>query len=401
MGNSIEARIHGTRRGDFVREFFTNSAYFPLTNIFLELLVNDPGDYVAEPDLYVLLLAALGQAWFISRQTFEGRALPLLGNLVGPLIYTLFEVLLEGSDFLGSPNHLAYWGFAFTIGLSQQLQLWLPGRAGALFILIENMVRTSIIFVMYAILEYLKDDYADFGEFMQDPPHIFVAVVVPFIGLITGVANVNAERYLRILRETAAQLKQYSQWLLGKELLAQAVSDPRRLSLSRHHRAMVFMDIRGFTAWSEGHEPEQVVATMNAYYEAAEPVWHRHQAIKVKFTADEIMLVFADATAALEAAREMLAAVATVLQPHQLQAGVGVHLGPVVEGLMGASEYKGYDLLGDSVNTAKRLCDNAAGGEILLSEEVVKALQKPVSLDGPRGLEVKGKQLPLTVYAVA
>jgi class 3 adenylate cyclase len=401
MSSSIEARIHGTRGGYMAREFFTNSAYFPLTNIFLELLVNEPVAYLGEPDLYVLLLAALSQAWFIGHQTFKGRAFPLLGNLLGPLVYTLFEVLLEGSDFLGSPNHLAYWGFAFAIGLNQQLRLLLPGRPGAVFTLLESMVRASIIFVMYAILEYMKDDYASFWEFMQDPPHIFVAVVVPFIGLITGVANVNAERYLRILRETAGQLRQYSQWLLGKELLAQAVSDPRRLSLTRHQRTMVFMDIRGFTAWSEGHEPEQVVATMNAYYEAAEPVWHRYQAIKVKFTADEIMLVFADATAAVEAAREILQAVEPVLQPHALKAGVGIHLGPVVEGLMGASEYKGYDLLGDSVNAAKRLCDNAAGDEILLSEAVVDALKKPFPLNGPRGLEVKGKQLPLTVYAVA
>ncbi|MGM0595249.1 MAG: hypothetical protein ACQETD_12010 [Pseudomonadota bacterium] len=40
-------------------------------------------------------------------------------------------------------------------------------------------------------------------------------------------------------------------------------------------------------------------------------------------------------------------------------------------------------------------------GEILLSEAVVEALERPMPLDGPRGLEVKGKQLPLTVYAVA
>lgn len=399
--SSIESRIHGTEGGHFVREFFTNSAYFPLANIFLELLINRPADYIVEPDLYVLLFAATVQAWFISRRAGAFYTWPLLGNLVGPLVYTVFEVLLEGVEFIDGPHHIAYWGFAFAIGLSQQLQLWLPRGFGSAFILVESMVRTSIIFVMYAILEYLKDDYISIAEFMQDPPHIFIAVVVPFIGLITGVANMNAERYLRILRETAGQLQEYSQWLLGKELLARAVRDPRSLSLARHQRAMVFMDIRGFTAWSEGHEPEQVVTTMNAYYEAAEPVWRRHQAIKVKFTADEIMLVFADSTTAIQAAQEMLVAAEQVLQPHALGAGIGVHVGPVVEGLMGASEYKGYDLLGDSVNTAKRLCDSAKAGEILVSEAVVNALEKPVSFDGPRGLAVKGKQLPLRVYAVA
>jgi len=400
MTDSIEARIHGTRRSFFVREFFTNSAYFPLTNIFIELLTNDPQDYLAEPDLYVLLVCAVVQSWYISRRAYGGGSASLLGNLIGPLIYTAFEVLMEGSDFTARANHIAYWGFGLAIGVSQKLQWVLPPRFGAVFILIESMVRTSILLVMYIILEFMKDDYGSLHEFIQDPPHIFITVMVPLIGLLIGVANLNAERYLRILRETAGQLKEYSQWLLGKELLAQAVSDPRTLSLTRHQRAMLFMDIRGFTAWSERHEPEQVVATMNAYYEAAEPIWHHYQAIKVKFTADEIMLVFASATAAVDAAREMIKAVEEVLVPYKLSAGVGVHLGPVVEGLMGASEYKGYDLLGDSVNTAKRLCDNAVGGEILLSEAVVGELDKPVPMEGPRGLEVKGKQVPLTVYAV-
>ena len=401
MTGSIEARIHGTRTGYFVREFFTNSAYFPLTNIFLEVLTTGFWKYLEEPDPYVLLLCAVVQAWYISRRAFAGGSAPLLGNLIGPLIYTSFEVLMEGVNFTAGANHIAYWCFGLAIGISSKLHTLLPGRIGAFFLLVENMARTSILLVMYTILEFMKDDYDSLWQFLQDPPHIFISVAVPFIGLITGVASVNAERYLRILRETAAQLREYSQWLLGKELLAQAVSDPRTLSLTRHQRAMLFMDIRGFTAWSEGHEPEQVVATMNAYYESAEPVWHHHQAIKVKFTADEIMLVFADATSAVEAAREMLRAIEPVLAPHALKVGVGIHLGPVVEGLMGASEYKGYDLLGDSVNTAKRLCDNAVGGEILLSEDVVAGLTRAIPMHGPRGLEVKGKQLPITVYAVA
>jgi class 3 adenylate cyclase len=401
MQGSIERRLKGTERGHFVREFFTNSAYFPLTNIFLELLLNDPRDYLYEPDPYAILIAALCQAWFLSRGHYQGRPQPLLGNLVGPLIYTFAEVLLEGHNFAASPNHLAYWGFAFAIGTLQQLHFYLPPRYRSVLLVLENMVRTCILLVMYIILEFLKDDYDSLAEFLQDPPHIFVTVAVPFIGLLIGFANSNAERYLAILRDTAEQLREYSEWLLGKELLAQAVHDPRRLSLSRHQRAILFMDIRGFTAWSEGREPEQVVAMMNAYYEAAEPVWRRYHAIKVKFTADEIMLVFADAGKAVAAASALTEAVAGVLGAERLSAGVGVHVGPVVEGVMGAADYKGYDLLGDSVNTAKRLCDHARGGEILLSEAVVQQLDKGIALGEARNLSVKGKQQALTVFAMA
>jgi class 3 adenylate cyclase len=163
---------------------------------------------------------------------------------------------------------------------------------------------------------------------------------------------------------------------------------------------MLFMDIRGFTAWSEGQEPEQVVALMNGYYEAAEPVWRQYHAIKVKFTADEILLVFAAAAEAVAAARVLLAAVAPLLQGHGLSAGLGVHCGPVVEGIMGSSDRKGYDLLGDSVNTAKRLCDNALGGEILLSQAVVDQLTHGAVSGERRSLLVKGKQQPLSVTVI-
>lgn len=400
MTNSVETRLKGTRRSYFVREFFTNSAYFPLVNIVLELLLNDPFDYLVEPDPYLILSAALVQAWVISSWSFHGRARPLLGNLIGPLLYTFIEVVIEGNNFTATANHMAYWCFALAIGGIQQLRLLLPVRYAGALILLENLVRTSILLVMYIILEFLKDGYPSLVVFLADPTHLFVAITIPFIGILSGFANINAERYLAILRGTAGQLREYSEWLLGKELLAQAMLDPQVLSLSRHERVMLFMDIRGFTAWSEGQEPEQVVALMNGYYEAAEPVWRQFHAIKVKFTADEIMLVFAEVNDAVAAARALQAAVAPLLHAHGLNAGVGVHCGPVVEGVMGASDRKGYDLLGDSVNTAKRLCDNALGGEILLSQTVLERLSGTLPQGEQRQLEVKGKLLPLNVTVI-
>lgn len=400
MSTTVDARLKGTQRSYFFREFFTNSAYFPIANIILELLMNDPGDYLSEPDLYFILLAALAQAAVISRWQYFDSPRPMLGNLIGPFIYTLFELLAEGGEFFENPNHIAYWSFSIGIGLAQQLRLWQP-RYATPFILLENLLRTSIILVMYTIFEFIKDDYTSMQEFMHDPTHMFIVITVPFIGLLIGFANSNAERYLAILRDTAAQLKEYSEWLLGRELLSQAVDNPQVLSLKRHKRAMLFMDIRGFTAWSERQQPEQVVALMNGYYEAAEPVWRYHQAIKVKFTADEIMLIFADTAEAMQAAILLRDAVVPVLQPHGLSAGVGLHTGPVVEGLMGARDYKGYDLLGDSVNTAKRLCDSAAGGEILISQQVRDELGDTPAATSSRQIQVKGKQEPLLVHAFA
>lgn len=400
MAHSVETRLKGTARSYFIREFFTNSAHFPLANIFLELLLHDPTQYLLEPDPYLILSAALIQAWVISNWAYHERPRPLLGNLVGPLLYSLGELFLDGTGFSLSANHMAYWVFALGIGSIQQLRLWLPAMFANSLILMENVLRTCILLAMYTILEFIKDDYASLGDFLASPSHLFVVLTIPFIGLMTGFANTNAERYLGILRETADQLREYSQWLLGKNLLNQAMNNPRALSLNRHERSMLFMDIRGFTAWSESQEPEQVVQLMNDYYSVAEPVWREYQALKVKFTADEIMLVFEHAHDAIAAALALVQTVSPLLEEHGLCAGTGLHCGPVVEGLMGAGDCKGYDLLGDSVNTAKRLCDNAAGDEILLSQAMAAHLSDSSLQLSHRSLTVKGKQEPLQVTVI-
>ncbi len=401
MNGTIESRLRGTPRGHFFREFFTNSAYFPLANIILELLLRDPGEYLWELDPYFILIAATMQAWLISRWHYLGTPRPFIGNLIGPLFYTLAEVSLEGAVFFDSYHHQAYWYFALAIGVVQQLRLSMPSQLAAPLILLENLLRTSIVLVMYAILEFMMDTYASLDVFLDSETHLFVTVTIPLVGLIIGFAHINAERYLALLKATALQLKEYSEWLLGKELLAQAVDDPSVLSLRRHERTILFMDIRGFTAWSESREPEQVVALMNAYYETALPVWRRHHAIKVKFTADEIMLVFVEPADAFAAATALHEVTDALLQEQGLRAGIGIHSGPVVEGMMGADGFKGYDLLGDSVNTAKRLCDSAGGGEILLSQPVMLHLTGDVPQMQKRQVALKGKATPLEVYSIS
>src|SRR6185369_13554912 len=94
----------------------------------------------------------------------------------------------------------------------------------------------------------------------------------------------------------------------GPALLEQAVSHPSSLALARRERAILFMDMRGFTAWSETQSPETVVAGLGLYYQTAEQVFDHHRPIRSKFSADEIMAVFASAPDALAAAVELAAA---------------------------------------------------------------------------------------------
>lgn len=220
------------------------------------------------------------------------------------------------------------------------------------------------------------------------------------LGLVIGLANISAEKYLEILRETAGQLRKYSEWFLGKELLSKAVSDHSALVMQSQTRTVLFMDIRGFTKWNEPESPGEVVAMLNSYYEAAEKIWTKYAFVKTKLTADEVMIVFPSAEIAVKAAMEICIEANAVLSPHGLSAGIGLHLGHLVEGLLGSKELKMYDVIGDTVNTSKRICNTAKGNEILISQTVFAELGNHAAVREPHQISVKGKAEPLTVYAL-
>lgn len=83
-----------------------------------------------------------------------------------------------------------------------------------------------------------------------------------------------------------------------------------------------------------------------------------------------------------------------------LGAGIGLHGGLVVEGLLGSANVKFYDVIGDTVNTAKRIESAARSGEILISEHVRNGTGQKLHLDSGREINVKGKEKPLIVYSV-
>jgi class 3 adenylate cyclase len=159
------------------------------------------------------------------------------------------------------------------------------------------------------------------------------------------------------------------------------------------------MDIRGFTAWGEQQTPEAAVGMLNDYYRAAEEALGEIQPIKLKSTADEVMAVFADVAEAVKAGSRMLAATRPLLAESNLAAAAGVHCGQVVEGVLGGEGAKAYDFIGDTVNTAQRVCDAAAPGELLVSITACGAAGlTPVQ---QRDIVAKGKRELLRVAVVA
>ncbi len=380
------------------RDFFTHSGHVPLVLVILEALLAKP-NYFLSIDPYLLLAAGVLQALLMAWLAGRRQEWSVLGNLSGPLLYSLLESALEGTRFFEQWHHQAYWGFALGFGLLQSLQAR-SGKMSGVFVMAENVLRSAVPVVMYALFEARSSGTPlSVSVFFEDSAHGFLAIVLLLLGVLLGFADINLRRSMATVRALTARLRQYSEWSLGRGILDRAIADESTLAMQRVSRAVLFMDIRGFTAWSEQQSPEAVVGLLNQYYRVAEETLGEGRTIKIKYTADEVMAVFAETAVAATDGSRMLSAAQRMLAESNLAAGAGLHYGAVVEGVLGGVGVKAYDFIGDTVNTAKRLCDAAKAGELLISQEACRA----AGLQGAMQREIiaKGKREPLQAMVVA
>jgi class 3 adenylate cyclase len=187
--------------------------------------------------------------------------------------------------------------------------------------------------------------------------------------------------------------------------------DPDKLQLGgkRTEITTLFADIRGFTSFSETLDPEQLVSILNRYLAAAAEAVLAEDGTIDKFLGDAVMAWFnapipqpdhtlRSVRAAL-GIREAVTALYKELPPEfHLSFGVGVHFGDAVLGLVGSEKQVEYTAIGDSVNTAKRIQENAKAGQILISSEVYSQIQDQVRIRQVEPILAKGKRKPVEVY---
>jgi adenylate cyclase len=183
---------------------------------------------------------------------------------------------------------------------------------------------------------------------------------------------------------------------------------------SEEELSILFSDIRGFTSMSEAMPPDKVVEMLNHYFSAmTEAIFERRGTID-KFIGDAIMAFWGaplreaqHADLALQAAMEMHARLKQVnewLQAHDyplIQVGIGIHTGPVILGNIGSVQKLDYTIIGDNVNLASRLegLTKQYGATIVISEMTYHKLQQPVPCYVLDLVRVKGKQVPIRIYA--
>jgi adenylate cyclase len=176
-----------------------------------------------------------------------------------------------------------------------------------------------------------------------------------------------------------------------------------------------FSDIRGFTDFSEGHTPEEVVSMLNEYFEVMVHIINKHGGVVDKFIGDAIMAIWGvphkeddDLNNALKACLDMRVGLNQLNQERiergltPIKIGMGLHTGEAISGQIGSSERMEFTVIGDAVNTASRIegSTKSFGTDLLVSKEIVEKLEGAYIFDKAGEAKVQGKAESLVLYKV-
>jgi GAF domain-containing protein len=206
------------------------------------------------------------------------------------------------------------------------------------------------------------------------------------------------------------RLKRFLAPQLAELIVSQG--DEKILESHRREIVVVFCDLRGYTAFTETAEPEEVLDFLREYHGALGPLVSQFEGTLDQFSGDGIMVFFNDPVpcsdpaeravkmtlAMREAAAKLIAAWRR--RGRELGFGAGIAQGYATLGQIGFAERSGYTAIGTVCNVAARLCAEAKDGQILLSQRVAVAVEGTTTLEEIGALTLKGLTQPVVAYNV-
>jgi class 3 adenylate cyclase/CheY-like chemotaxis protein len=210
--------------------------------------------------------------------------------------------------------------------------------------------------------------------------------------------------------ERLARLKRFFSPQLAELIVTGGASDP--LTTHRRQVTVVFVDLRGFTAFAETAEPEEVMAVLREYHAEMGRLILEHEGTLERFTGDGMMIFFNDPVQVANpderairmaiAMRDRVAALAMGWRKRgwDLTLGVGIAQGYATIGAIGFEGRLDYGAIGTVTNLAARLCGEARGGQILISARVAAAVEELIDAEDVGAITFKGLARPVPTWSV-
>jgi len=225
--------------------------------------------------------------------------------------------------------------------------------------------------------------------------------------------NKNLERRVEeqlVQLERLGRLKRFFSPQLAELIVAGGADDP--LKTHRGEITVVFLDLRGFTAFAETAEPEEVMGVLREYHAEMGKLALEHEGTLECFMGDGMKVLFNDpvpipnpAERAIRMALSMREAVKNLTikwrkQGYELGFGVGVAQGYATIGTIGFEGRWDYGAIGTVTNLASRLCDEAKPGEVLVPRRLLGMVEEFVEVELVGELSLKGFHRPVSAYNI-
>ena len=347
----------------------------------------------------------------VSRQLKRDLDVPLVRRYLGAFIETSLPslVLLVHMNNMGAVPALGFVApllyFVFIILSTLRLDFWLSTFTG--FVAATELLGLAL---------FHPATRATVGEPMLAAAFLISRSAVIFAcGVLAGAVGVQLRRQFEA-SIAAATARDYVTNLFGQHVSPQVVDRLLAAGSTRssdaRQVAVMFVDIRGFTAAARARTPQEVVDRLDAAFTVLVEIVDRNGGIVNKFLGDGFLALFgaplADPDAArraVTAAREMLAAIEqhNIRSDWPLRIGIGLHLGRVVAGNVGSPRRKEYTVIGDTVNLASRIegLNKEFGSQLLISDTVHQAIGHDVDAVPLGDVPIRGYEQPVRVWRLA
>jgi PAS domain S-box-containing protein len=213
------------------------------------------------------------------------------------------------------------------------------------------------------------------------------------------------------------KLKSTFKKYVSKQIVDQILENDEMLSLGGQEQeaTILFSDIRGFTSMSESMSPNEVVETLNDYFNLMIEIIFKYNGTLDKIIGDALMVIYGAPHAALEDTEN---AVLTAIEMQEkliefnqkriihskcpIKIGIGINRGRVISGNIGSRQQMNFTVIGDSVNLASRLCSVAQSDEIIVADIVWQHIKQNKKLKSKKlsPVKVKGKVKPIEIKSI-
>jgi adenylate cyclase len=210
--------------------------------------------------------------------------------------------------------------------------------------------------------------------------------------------------------ERVGRLRRFFSPQLAELIVNGGTEDP--LKSHRREITVVFLDLRGFTAFAEVAEPEEVMGVLREYHQATGKLILEYEGTLEHFTGDGITILFNDpipipnpserAVRMALAIRERVGRMAEdwVKRGYELSLGIGIAQGFATIGAIGFEGRWDYSAIGTVTNLAARLCGEVPGDQILIAQRVYAGIETLVEVEAQEVLTLKGFRRPVIAYRV-